>query len=97
MARSLFVEDLPADMDEESLRAAFAEHGTVTKVEVIRDPETGESRGTGFVEMETDEDAERAANALHDTDIEGGKLQVNLDQPADPPPSMPPPSLSEPL
>ena len=97
MGKSLFIEDLPPDMDEEGLRAAFAEHGNVTKTEVVRDPETGESRGTGFVEMETDEEAEKAAGALNDQEIEGGKLQVSLDQPADPPPSIPPGDPTEPL
>ena len=76
MGKKLFVEDIPPTMDDADLENAFAEHGAVTSVEINRDPESRESRGFGFVEMETDEGAEKAMGALHDQEIEGLKLQV---------------------
>ena len=76
MGKKLFVEDIPPTIDDADLEAVFAEHGAVAKVEISRDPETGESRGFGYVEMETDEEAEGAIGGLHDQEIEGLKLQV---------------------
>lgn len=76
MGKKLFVEDIPPTMDDADLEAVFAEYGAVAKVEISRDPETGGSRGFGYVEMATDEEAEGAIAGLHDQEIDGLKLQV---------------------
>jgi RNA recognition motif-containing protein len=85
MEKRLIVEDLPADMDEAGLTAAFSVHGTVVSAEVARDSGTGESKGFGFVEMETEEDAEKALGAMDGKDVEGHQLSVNQAQPRRPP------------
>ena len=77
MEKRLFVGDLPKEMDETALAAAFSEHGTVVKAEVIRDKETQKSKGFGFVEMETEEEAEKALGAMNGTSIEGQPIKVN--------------------
>ena len=61
MEKRLFVGNLPYSVGESELEAAFAEHGTVVSSVVIRDRESGRSRGFGFIEMETEEMAESAA------------------------------------
>ena len=72
----LFVGNLPFTATDESVRALFARHGTVEKVALISDRETGRPRGFGFVEMSND-DASRAMQALNGTDFEGRSLKVN--------------------
>ncbi len=91
MGKTLIVENLAPDMDEEGLRAAFAEHGKVANAEITRDPETGESCGFGIVEMENDEEADSALGAMDDQEAEG--LTVTD---AGPPARQPPP-VSEPF
>ena len=81
MEKRLFVGNLPYSIGESELEAAFAEHGTVVSAVVIRDRESGRSRGFGFVEMETDEMAESAAGALDGSEIDGRRLRVNVAQP----------------
>jgi RNA recognition motif-containing protein len=81
MEKTLVVENLPPDMDEERLRSEFSKHGTVVSAEIICDPETGESRGLGTVEMETPDQAEEAMTALHERELEGFKLQVTEGRP----------------
>jgi RNA recognition motif-containing protein len=81
MEKRLFVGNLPYSVGESELEAAFAEYGTVVSTVVIRDDESGRSRGFGFIEMETDEMAESAAGALDGFEIDGRRLRVNLAQP----------------
>ena len=81
MEKRLFVGNLPYSIGESELEAAFAEYGTVVSTVVIRDDESGRSRGFGFIEMETDEMAESAAGALDGFEIDGRRLRVNLAQP----------------
>ena len=81
MEKRLFVGNLPYSVDEEALEAAFADHGTVVSAVVIRDRESGRSRGFGFVEMETEEMAENAAGALDGFELDGRRLRVNEAQP----------------
>jgi len=80
MEKRLFVGNLPYSVGESELEAAFAEHGTVVSTVVIRDDESGLSRGFGFIEMETDEMAESAADALDGFEIDGRRLRVNVAQ-----------------
>jgi RNA recognition motif-containing protein len=72
----LFVGNLPFTATEESVRALFAPHGTVEKLALINDRDTGRPRGFGFVEM-SNADATRAMQALNGKDFEGRALKVN--------------------
>ena len=72
----LFVGNLPFSATDASVRALFAEHGTVEKIALITDRETGQPRGFGFVEM-SDADASRAMQSLNGRDVEGRALKVN--------------------
>jgi RNA recognition motif-containing protein len=90
MGKRLFVENLPPDMGEADLAAAFSNYGTVVLAEVVVDKDSGESRGFGFVEMETEDQAETAMIALHDHEIENVKLQVSVDRPRPQTEVMPP-------
>jgi RNA recognition motif-containing protein len=81
MEKRLFVGNLPYSVDESGLEAAFADHGTVVSAVVIRDRESGRSRGFGFVEMETEEMAENAVGALDGFEMDGRRLRVNEAQP----------------
>ena len=72
----LYVGNLPFSASEESLRTAFAAHGTVESIALVMDRTTGQPRGFGFVEMPS-EDASRAMQALNGTDFGGRPLKVN--------------------
>ena len=80
MEKRLFVGNLPYSVGESELEAAFAEHGIVVGSIVIRDRESGRSRGFGFIEMETEEMAESAAGALDGFEMDGRRLRVNVAQ-----------------
>jgi len=75
--KKLFVGNLPYSMTDEDLEQAFAEYGSVESAVVIRDRETGRSRGFGFVEMASSEEAEAAQKALDGSDVNGRPLRVN--------------------
>jgi RNA recognition motif-containing protein len=81
MARKLFVGNLPFDTDEQALQTLFAANGTVDSVTVMRDQATGRARGFAFVEMATDEDAQRAIEALNNATFGGRNLTVNEARP----------------
>ena len=72
----LYVGNLPFTATEESVRALFANHGTVEKISLMTDRDTGRPRGFGFVEM-SNADATRAMQALNGTDFGGRPLKVN--------------------
>jgi RNA recognition motif-containing protein len=72
----LYVGNLPFTATDDAVRALFAKHGTVERVSLITDRETGRPRGFGFVEMSTD-DASRAIQALNGADFDGRALRVN--------------------
>ena len=72
----LYVGNLPFTATDETVRALFTKHGTVDKVALMTDRETGRARGFGFVDMPND-DASRAMQALNGTDFDGRALKVN--------------------
>ena len=72
----LYVGNLPFSATEDTLRTLFAEHGTVEKLSLVNDRETGRPRGFGFVEM-SNADASRAMQALNGKDFGGRPLKVN--------------------
>jgi cold-inducible RNA-binding protein len=72
----LYVGNLPFTATEESVRNLFAPHGTVEKLSLITDRDTGQPRGFGFVEM-SNADASRAMQALNGMDFGGRSLKIN--------------------
>jgi RNA recognition motif-containing protein len=72
----LYVGNLPFTATEDSVRALFTAHGTVEKLSLITDRETGNPRGFGFVEM-ANADAARAMQALNGADFDGRPLRIN--------------------
>jgi RNA recognition motif-containing protein len=72
----LYVGNLPFTVTEEAVRNLFTPHGTVEKISLISDRDTGRPRGFGFVEM-SNEDASRAMLALNGQDMEGRALKIN--------------------
>ena len=72
---------MPWAVDDAKLGEIFAQAGNVVSAQVVKDRETGRSRGFGFVEMSTDEEAQNAVKNLNGTDIEGRKIVVNIARP----------------
>ena len=81
MANQLYVGGLPYTSTEESLKAAFSEAGEVASVKIIIDKITGRSKGFGFVEMSSDEDAQKAISMFDGKDFEGRTIKVNEARP----------------
>ncbi|MDH4085213.1 MAG: RNA-binding protein [Nitrospira sp.] len=84
MGSKLYVGGLPYSASESQLTSLFAEHGTVESARVIADKFTGQSRGFGFVEMSTDEEAKAAIAALNGSQMDGRSLTVNEAKPMEP-------------
>ena len=82
MGRKLYVGNLPYSIGEGDLQDLFAKSGKVDSVKVMRDMATGRARGFGFVEMATDEDAQRAIQEFNEYDMGGRKLVRSLSIPA---------------
>ncbi len=81
MNKKLYVGGLPYSVTDEQLRELFTSHGTVESAQVVTDKYTDRSRGFGFVEMSTQEEAEKAIQALNGTSLEGRTLTVNISKP----------------
>jgi len=81
MGSKLYVGGLPYATSETQLNDLFASHGTVASTRVITDKFTGQSRGFGFVEMSTPEEANAAIAALNGTQLDGRTLTVNEAKP----------------
>ena len=81
MSTKLFVGSLPWSVDDQKLQEAFEEHGEVVSAKVIKDRETGRSRGFGFVEMASQESANSAISALNNADLGGRNIVVNVAKP----------------
>ena len=81
MNKKLYVGGLSYSVTDEQLRQIFAGQGTVESAKVITDRDTNRSRGFGFVEMSTQEEAEKAIQALNGTQHEGRSLTVNISKP----------------
>ena len=77
----LYVGNLSYATTSSDLEQLFAQHGTVQSAEVIADRETGRSKGFGFVQMASDEEAQAAIEALNGQTIEGRALTVNVAKP----------------
>src|SRR5207247_8799885 len=81
MGRRLYVGNLPYETGETDLQNLFARAGTVETVKVMRDMATGRARGFAFVEMSTDEEAQKAINELNEFQMGGRGLTVNEARP----------------
>jgi RNA recognition motif-containing protein len=81
MSTKLYVGGLPYSVTDGRLEEIFAEHGSVQSARVISDKFTGQSRGFGFVEMATSEEAQKAMEALNGTQLDGRTLVVNEARP----------------
>ena len=81
MGTKLYVGSLPYSTTEQQLSELFSQHGTVQSAKVISDRYTGQSRGFGFVEMATGEEAQKAIAALNGTALGGRTLVVNEARP----------------
>jgi len=81
LGKRLYVGNLNYNIDKNDLEQMFAAHGTVVSAQVITDRETGRSKGFGFVEMGTDEEAQAAINALNGKSHSGRNLTVNEARP----------------
>ncbi|KAJ3102759.1 hypothetical protein HDU97_000298 [Phlyctochytrium planicorne] len=74
----VFVGNLAWATTDDSLRGAFGQFGNISDAIVLRDRETGRSRGFGFVTFDSAEEAQAAINALNDQDLDGRNVRVNL-------------------
>ncbi len=81
MATKLYVGGLPYSIQEDALKEHFSQAGTVVSAVIIMDKMSGRSKGFGFVEMATDEEAQKAISMFHDQEFEGRKLTVNEARP----------------
>ena len=74
---NIYVANLPYSTGDDDLRGLFEAYGSVDKATVIKDRDTGRSRGFGFVEMGNDDEARAAIEGLHNSDMGGRPLTVN--------------------
>jgi len=84
MGRKLYVGNLPYEIGENELQELFARAGSVESVNVMRDQATGRARGFAFVEMSTDEEAQKAISDLNAFQLGGRNLTVNEARPKAP-------------
>ena len=81
MDNKLYVGNLPFSTTEEELRTMFAQAGNVVSVSLIKDRDTGRSRGFAFVEFGTQAEAEKAVSLFNNTPLDNRTLKVNLARP----------------
>jgi RNA recognition motif-containing protein len=84
MGNKLYVGNLPYSVTDDSLKAHFAQCGTVQSAKVVVDQGSGRSKGFGFVEMSNDEEAAAAIQKLNGTEMEGRQLNVAEARPQQP-------------
>jgi RNA recognition motif-containing protein len=81
MGKKLYVGNLPYGVTDSDLQQMFEPHGTVESAQVIMDRDTGRSKGFGFVEMGSDQEAQAAIAALNGKEVDGRALTVNEARP----------------
>jgi RNA recognition motif-containing protein len=79
--KNIFVGNLSFGATEDSIRSAFEAYGTVSRVSLVKDRDTGQARGFGFVEMANDAEGNRAISALNGREMDGRALNVNEARP----------------
>lgn len=75
---NMYVSNLGFHVQDEDLKQLFGSFGEVQSAKVIKDRETGRSRGFGFVEMESDDNAKKAMSALNNREIEGRAISISV-------------------
>jgi RNA recognition motif-containing protein len=83
MGKKLYVGNLPFSATDQVLADTFAQCGKVESAKIIMDRDSGRSKGFGFVEMSTDEEAQQAISKLNGVDYEGRAMTVNEARPVD--------------
>lgn len=78
---NIYVGNLPYGITDEDLKTTFSEFGEVSSVNIIKDRMTGNSKGFGFVEMENDEEGQKAIEEINGKELQGRSLKVNLARP----------------
>lgn len=81
MSKKLYVGGLAYSVNEQELETLFAEYGKVASAVVIKDRDSGQSKGFGFVEMSDDEEAKAAMAALNGKEVSGRSIMVNEARP----------------
>ena len=81
MSKKLYVGNLGYTVTDSDLEQMFAAHGTVQSAQVVMDRDTGRSKGFGFVEMGSDQEAQAAIAALNGKEVDGRTLTVNVARP----------------
>ncbi len=81
METKLYVGNLSYNTKEADLQALFEQAGTVKSAQIIKDRDSGRSKGFGFVEMGSQEEAEKAISLLNGKEVEGRALTVNIARP----------------
>ena len=81
MSTKLFVGSLPWSVDDNTLQSVFEPHGEVVSAKVVKDRETGRSRGFGFVEMQDSTAANNAIQALNNSELNCRSIVVNEAKP----------------
>jgi len=81
MGKRLYVGNLTYGMNDGDLTQLFGQHGTVVSAQVVQDRDTGRSKGFGFVEMSSDQEAQAAIQALNGKEHDGRSLTVNEARP----------------
>ncbi len=84
MGKKLYIGNLSYDVSSSDLEAMMSPHGTVQSAEVIMDRDTGRSKGFGFVEMDSDAEAQAAIAAMDGQDHGGRAIKVNEAKPREP-------------
>lgn len=84
MGKKIYVGNLPFSVTEGTLSDLFTSYGQVESVNLITDRASGRSKGFGFVEMATDEDAQKAISEMNGKEVEGRTLTVNEARPMEP-------------
>lgn len=83
--KNIFVGNLSFSSTEDGIRSLFEAHGTVDRVSIVTDRETGQARGFGFVEMQNDAEGDRAIAALNGRELDRRALNVNEARPKEDP------------
>ena len=78
---NIYVGNLSWSMTDDDLNNLFAQYGTVSSAKILKEKNTGRSKGFGFVEMDDEEAAKAAIAALNESEVQGRKLIVNESQP----------------
>ncbi len=81
MSNKIYVGNLPYSIDDSALRHNFSEYGTVSSAKVMMDRDSGRSKGFGFVEMGTADEAQAAINGLNGMSVGGRSIVVNISRP----------------